>query len=285
MRIGPYEVKAIETGRFALDGGAMFGVVPRVLWQRTNPADERNRIDLAARALLLKHDDGHHILVDNGIGHKSDDKFTDMYKVDFTKHTLEKSLAANGLACDDISDVILTHLHFDHAGGSTCRNADGKIEPTFRKATYHVQKHHFEWATHPIEKDQASFLQDDFMPLVEAGVLKLVEPDATWPGIRLFIADGHSPAQQLPVVSDEERTLFFCADLFPTRAHIRVPFVMAYDNQPVVTIDEKKRVLQDAFDHNWYLFLEHDPEVELVTIRRDEKGYRVDQTQYLDEIA
>ncbi len=275
MKIGSYSVYPIETGRFALDGGAMFGVVPKNLWSKTNPADDQNRITLAMRCLLLVSDDGKKILIDNGLGHKYNEKFANMYRVDHGEFTLDRSLSSVGLSADDITDVILTHLHFDHAGGSTRLDSNGGVVPTFKNARYYVQKKHYEWAQQASEKDRASFLKPDFMPLVETNQLQLVEDaDRLFADIRFFIAHGHSPYQQLPIVSDGKTTIFFCGDLMPTKTHIAIPYVMAYDNQPMVTIEEKKSVLSNAVTNHWLLFFEHDPETAAGTVAKDEKGYR-----------
>lgn len=276
MRIGPYQIHAIETGRFALDGGAMFGVVPKNLWNKTNPADDENRITLAARCLLLVHDNGRKVLIDNGFGHKFNEKFSKIYRTDHQHSSLERSLKALGVKPSDITDAILTHLHFDHAGGSTCKDENGSLSPTFEKATYYVRKEHLEYAHEATEKDRASFLSDDFMPLVERGVLEVLETEAFGlPGIEFFIANGHSPYQQLPIISDGKTTLFFCGDLIPTTTHIGIPYVMAYDNEPLRTIQEKKRLLTTAFDEQWILFFEHDPNTAAAYVRRDERGFRL----------
>lgn len=276
MKIGPYTLHAIETGRFALDGGAMFGVVPKTLWSRSQPADEKNRITLAARCLLLLHDDGRKILIDNGIGHKVDEKFASIYRIDNTHSSLASSLGNLDLDPADITDMVLTHLHFDHAGGSTQRLPDGRVTATFPNARYYVQQRHLDHARHPVEKDRASFLTDDFEPIFQSDTGILLDgPECPLTDIRFFIANGHSPYQQLPILSDGLTTLFFCGDLIPTSTHVNIPYVMAYDNQPLVTIAEKKEILAKAFDENWILFLEHDPEIAAVTVRRDEKGYRL----------
>jgi glyoxylase-like metal-dependent hydrolase (beta-lactamase superfamily II) len=275
MKIGPYKVFPIETGRFALDGGAMFGVVPKNLWNKTNPADDQNRITLAMRCLLLIGDDGKKILIDNGMGHKYSDKFAAMYRVDHSEFTLERSLSSLGLTTDDITDAVLTHLHFDHAGGSTKMDSDGKIVPTFKNAVYYVQKKHYEWGLNASEKDRASFLKPDFMPLIEADRLRLVDDaNSLFPSIQFFIAHGHSPYQQLPIVSDGSTAIFFCGDLMPTKTHVSIPYVMAYDNQPLVTIEEKKTVLSNAIEKKWLLFFEHDPETALGSVIKDDKGFR-----------
>lgn len=275
MRIGNYILHPIETGRFALDGGAMFGVVPKNLWNKTNPADEQNRITLAMRCLLLISDDGRKILIDNGVGHKYNDKFAALYRVDHSQYSLDKSLSALNLSTDDITDAVLTHLHFDHAGGSTKTDAAGNVVPTFKNAQYYVQKKHYEYGLNASEKDRASFLKPDFMPLIDTGKLILVENgDGLFPHIRFFIAHGHSPHQQLPIISDEKTTIFFCGDLMPTKTHVAVPYVMAYDNQPLVTMDEKKKILAQAVDDRWFLFFEHDPETAMGTVIKEEKGFR-----------
>ena len=275
MKIGNYSVHPIETGRFALDGGAMFGVVPKNLWNKTNPADEQNRITLAMRCILLIADDGRKILIDDGMGHKYNDKFGTMYRVDHSQFTLERSLSALDFTPDDITDAILTHLHFDHAGGSTRTDADGKVVPTFKNAKYYVQKKHYEYGLNATEKDRASFLKPDFMPLIESKALNLIDDAGQlFANIKFFIAHGHSPYQQLPIISDGKTTIFFCGDLMPTKTHVSVPYVMAYDNQPLVTIEEKKNILSHAVNENWLLFFEHDPETALGTVMKDEKGFR-----------
>lgn len=275
MRIGTYTVHPIETGKFALDGGAMFGVVPKNLWNKTNPADDQNRISLAMRCLLLIADDGRKILFDNGLGHKYHDKFASIYRVDHSQFTLEKSLSQLGLTTDDITDAVLTHLHFDHAGGSTKTDTVGKVEPTFKNAKYYVQKKHYEYGLNASEKDRASFLKPDFMPLMESKKLNLVtDADSLFDNVSFFIAHGHSPYQQLPIISDGTTTIFFCGDLMPTKTHVSVPYVMAYDNQPLVTIDEKKKILSQAVEGKWALFFEHDPDTAMGTVISDEKGYR-----------
>lgn len=280
MKIGPYEVHSLETGRFALDGGAMFGIVPWVFWSKTHPPDERQRIDLAARCLLIRGN-GKNILVDDGNGTKWNDKLKDIYKLDNSQHDLVRSLKQHGLTPGDITDVILTHLHFDHAGGSTMR-VNGTVVPTFPNARYYVQKKHWELAQQPTEKDRGSFMQDDFLPLKEHGVLELVDGEfELFPGIELIVCNGHTAAQQLPKVSDGKTSLLFCCDLFPTVSHLPYPYVMAYDVRPLVTIEEKKRILPRAYEEQWILFFEHDPATEAVTVKAGEKGFVVDKTMKL----
>jgi glyoxylase-like metal-dependent hydrolase (beta-lactamase superfamily II) len=272
MRIGSYELHAIETGRFALDGGAMFGVVPRPLWEKTNPPDERNRITLAARALLLVGD-GRRILVDTGNGDKFDEKFGSMYRMESGRSILAASLARYQLTPADITDVILTHLHFDHAGGATSREGE-HIVPTFPNAAYYVQRQHWEAALHPTERDRASFIPHDFMPLHEAGVLRLVEGETEiLPGIRARIVNGHTSALQCPLISDGRTTLLYCADLIPLSSHMHLPWIMAYDLRPLVTLEEKRTILDVAAREHWIMFFEHDPAVKAGVVERAEKGY------------
>ena len=276
MKIGPYEVLPIETGRFALDGGAMFGVVPWVFWTKTNPPDERRRITLAARCLLIRGN-GKVILVDDGNGTKFSEKLKDIYRLDNSQSDLISSLALHGVAPGDVTDVILTHLHFDHAGGST-KVENGKLVPTFPRARYYVQKAHWELAKKPTEKDRGSFMRDDYEPLMEHGVLEFVEGEIElFPGIKMLVCNGHTTAQQLPKISDGKTSLLFCCDLFPTISHLPLPYVMAYDVRPLVTIEEKKKVLARAYEERWKLFLEHDPEVEAITVKSSEKGFVVDE--------
>ncbi len=276
MQIGSYKLRSIETGEFALDGGAMFGVVPRTLWERVAPPDDRNRVQLALRALLLEEIDGPaRILVDTGIGTKWAPKLADIYGVDHGKLSVERSLQDHGLTTGDITDVLLTHLHFDHAGGATTRRGD-EVVPTYENARYWVQRRNLEWARNPTEKDRASYLAENFEPLVEHGVLELLEGPGPWrPGIELILSDGHTTAMQLPLVSGPEGALVYCADLIPTAAHMAVPWVMAYDNQPLVTIEEKKELLGRGLDGDWLFFFEHDIHGPAARVQHTNKGYSV----------
>lgn len=274
MRIGRYELHAIETGWFALDGGAMFGVVPKTLWEKKIPADERNRIGLAVRALLLVETGGtRRILVDTGVGQKWDAKMADIYGVDHSRLRLETSLAAHGLAASDITDVLLTHLHFDHAGGATTQ-VGGRIVPTFANATYWVQRRNLEWARDPNEKDRASYLHENWVALEEAGVLRLTDGPGEWlPGIELLLSEGHTRGMQLPLVRGPEGALLYCADLIPTAAHVPVPWHMGYDLYPVTVMEEKRAILERAVAEGWTLFFEHDPHGPAATVARTNKGY------------
>jgi len=274
MKIGSYTLSSIETGRFALDGGAMFGVVPWVFWSKTNPPDERQRITLAARCLLIRGE-GKTILVDTGNGSKWNDKLKDIYHLDNSQFELEKSLANAGVKPEEVTDVILTHLHFDHCGGST-KFTNGKLVPTFPNATHYVQKAHWNLALNPTDRDRASFMKDDFMLLHEKGMLKFVEGEMElFPGISVLVCNGHTTAQQLPLISDGKTTLLFCCDLVPTTSHIPFPYIMGYDVRPLVTLEEKKKIIPRAEKEGWILFFEHDPETVAVTLQKGEKGYSI----------
>jgi len=271
MRIGQYEVHAINAGRFALDGGAMFGVVPRPLWERANPPDDRNRIAMAARCLLVTGN-GHTILVDTGNGTKFSGKLADIYKMDLSPGTIDHELSRFGLTSADITDVLLTHLHFDHAGGSTKMTSEGP-RPAFPHAKYYVQRDHWKAALHPTERDKASFFPDDFLPLEREGVLELLDGEGElFPGIHLRMFHGHTTALQCPTIRSNGHTLFFCADLVPLAAHLQLPWIMGYDLRPLITLEEKRDILDTAAEDKWQLVLEHDPVVEGVTVRHGGKG-------------
>lgn len=274
MHIGTYELTALETGRFYLDGGAMFGVIPKTLWNRTNRSDERNRIELSLRTLVIR--DGERcIMVDTGIGENWDKKFSDIYGVDHSRFSLEKSLHEVGLSRDDFTDVIITHLHFDHAGGATYRNERGEAIPTFPNATYHVQKKHYEWALNPSEKDRASFVTERFVPLYEKGRLQLLEGEVEFlPGIYIKLSDGHTIAQQNVLVTDGKKKLYHPGDMIPTSSHVPLPFIMGYDNYPLVTLEEKKSVMRRAVEEDWILFFEHDPERAATHVEKTDKGFK-----------
>ena len=275
MRIGPYELSSIETGWFALDGGAMFGVVPRALWARKITPDDRGRIGLALRALLIQEVDGdRNILVDTGIGQKWDAKNADIFGVDHTRLELERGLAEHNLATGDITDVLLTHLHFDHAGGATKKVGDSVV-PTFENATYYVQQANLEWAKSPTEKDRASYRAENFEALLREGVLELMDGPGEWlPGIELILSDGHTRAMQLPHVHGPEGHVAYCADLIPTSAHVPTPWVMAYDNFPLTTMKEKQVILERACAEDWTLIFEHDPFGPAAKVECGSRGYK-----------
>jgi len=271
--IGPYTLYAIETGRFALDGGAMFGIIPKPLWERRIAADDRNRIPLHMRCLLLQSTD-RCILIDNGLGTSYSDKFADIYAVDHQFATLSASLTRVGVAPADVTDVILTHLHFDHCGGSTRRTEEGELELVFPNAQHYVQRSHWDWAAAPNVREEGSFLEDNLAPLGAAGQLQFVDGDEElFPGITVHPVHGHTEAQQIVKISDTQgNTLVFVADLLPTTAHLAPAWNMAYDVRPLQTIDEKAAFLDDAVDGGWSLFFEHDPEVAVADVHRTDRG-------------
>ena len=273
MKVGKYSVDFLETGTFALDGGAMFGVVPKPLWEKTNPSDNANRITLGARCLLLQRS-GKKILVDTGLGENWDEKFTNIYAVDQKNSSLVTSIGNFGLTPDDITDVIITHLHFDHTGGST-KLYNGKMIPAFPNAEYHIQRKHFEWASKPSFKDKASFVKDRFVPLMEEGVLRLHDGNEFDDGISFEVMNGHSFSMQMVKIFDSSKTLLYCADLIPTSSHIPLPYIMGYDLQPLITLEEKKKILPKAVEEEWILLFEHDPEILGATVSMSEKGFKV----------
>lgn len=281
--IGPYELYTIETGRFGLDGGAMFGIVPKPLWERRIEADEKNRIPLHMRCLLLEGD-GRVILIDNGLGDKVDEKFRSIYAVDQEVSNLQSSLDTAGFSVEDVTDVVLTHLHFDHCGGSTTRR-DGGLRLTFPNARYHVQRAHWEWARKPNVREAASFLDENLEPLAQSDQLLLLNgPGPLFQGIETITVDGHTEAQQLVKIADEERTLVFVADLLPTTAHLREAWIMAYDVRPLVTLHEKGRFLGLAVMEGWDFFFEHDPVVAVGTPVRTGRGIEIDEARSLEDL-
>lgn len=270
MKIGPYRISSLETGRFGLDGGAMFGVVPKTLWSRSNPSDERNRIPLAMRALLIL-DDKRKILVDVGCGHKFSDKLKKIYRLDHSRYTLPGSLAAHGLGPEDITDVILTHFHFDHAGGAT-RQRNDRLELTFPSARHYIQRSQWERALNPSEKDRGSYMAMDIEPFRDHSQLEILEgPCELFPGLQLLISNGHTPGLQMVKIQDGGTTLFYCGDMMPTASHLPLPYLMGYDLYPLTTIEEKRRYLQQACEENWIIALEHDPVEQAIRIQPGRK--------------
>lgn len=274
LKIGDYEVHPIPTGIFGLDGGAMFGTVPKVLWEKAIPADEKNRIPMEARALLLKGSQ-RKILIDSGnggdfvakYGEKLGNQFAEMYNVKNDGPSLLKSLAHHEVKPEDITDVIFTHLHFDHCGGGT-KSLDGKIVPTFTNAQYYVQKANYETALKPNRREKASYFAVNFQTLIEHKVLHLLEGETEnfLPQISASLTNGHTQGQQTIRINDGNTTLVYCADLIPTSAHIRLAWIMGYDLNPLCLIDEKQKLLEQAAEKSWYLFFEHDPLVDLCLV-------------------
>jgi glyoxylase-like metal-dependent hydrolase (beta-lactamase superfamily II) len=255
MNVGPYTISLLETCRFGLDGGAMFGVVPKTLWQRAYAeSDDLNRIPMAAKVLCIRGN-GRCILVDTGNSPYMPERLASIYKMDFSEHNIEHSMVIQGVSPDEVTDVIFTHLHFDHAGGAML--ADGT--PRFSRARHYVQKEHYNWALSPSEKDRASFMPEMYLPLVEAGMMELLDgPGELFPGITVLPLYGHTQAMQGVKISDGTTTVFFPADLMPTGAHVPVPYVMGYDNFPLTTIQEKKNLLPQIIDEQWVVVFEHD---------------------------
>ena len=274
---------SINTGYFKLDGGAMFGVVPKSIWHKLNPADKNNMCTWALRCLLIEDGD-RLILVDNGIGDKQNAKFFSYYYL-HGKDTLDKSLAKNGFKRDDITDVFLTHLHFDHCGGSIIKEGK-KLVPAFKNAVYWSNKRHWKWATNSNEREKASFLSENILPIKESGQLRFIESDAGhFPAsVSIHQVFGHTDAMMLPQVKYKGRTIVFMADLLPSAAHIPLSYVMAYDMFPMTTLQEKKSFLKKAQEGDYVLFFEHDPKIECCTLKLTEKGVRQNKTFRLEEL-
>lgn len=282
-KIGGYNLYTIETGRFGLDGGAMFGIVPKPLWERKIPADSRNRIPLNMRCLLIEGE-GRLMLIDNGLGDKYDEKFADIFGVDQEYAELNRSLNAHGFSVDDVTDLIITHLHFDHCGGSTRRNGD-QLEMVFKQARHWVQGKHWEWAQHPNVRERNSFLAENLEPMKASGQLEFLDGKTEIaPGIEVFAVGGHTEAMQLVKIVGEERTLVYAADLLPTHAHIPSAWNMAYDLYPMKTIQEKEAFLAQALENQWHLFFEHDPEVEIASLEKTARGAKITGKRPLTEL-
>lgn len=279
----------IESGNFKLDGGAMFGVVPKSLWQRTNPADANNMIDIAARCLLIEDGD-RLILIDTGMGNKQSDKFFGYYFL-WGNDSIDNSLKNYGFHREDITDVFMTHLHFDHCGGSIQWNKDKTgYEPAFKNAHYWSNSKHWQWATQPNRREKASFLKENILPMEESGQLKFTSlPENrllknSELGFDIFFADGHTDKQMIPLITYKDKIIAFMADLLPTAGHLPLPFVMGYDTRPLLTLDEKEEFLNKAADENYYLFLEHDAHNQIITVKHTDKGVRLDRTYTTKDI-
>jgi len=274
----------IETGYFKLDGGAMFGVVPKVLWSRTNPADENNLCPWAMRSLLVE-DGNRLILIDNGIGDKQDDKFLKHYYLHGDVN-LHSSLAKHGFSADDVTDVFLTHLHFDHCGGSVKWNADRtSFEMTFKNAKYWSNKEHWQWATEPNNREKASFLRDNIIPIQEAGHINFVEKEGElFNNFKTLFVNGHTEAQMIPHITYKDKTIVFAADLLPSTGHIPLPYVMGYDTRPLLSLTEKEKFLKQAAEQEYVLYLQHDNYSECCTVEQTDRGVRLKETFTLSEI-
>lgn len=272
----------INAGNFKLDGGAMFGVVPKSLWQRTNPSDGNNMIDIAARCLLIEDGD-RLILIDTGMGSKQSDKFFGYYYL-WGNDTIDRSLAKYGFHKNDITDVFMTHLHFDHCGGGVQWNKNKTgYELAFKNATFWSNENHWKWATKPNKREKASFLKENILPIEESGQLKFTSLSNEYIlknsqlGFDIFFANGHTDKQMIPMIKYKEKTICFMADLLPTAGHLPIPFVMGYDTRPLLTLDEKEHFLNLAADNNFYLFLEHDAHNPIITVKHTEKGVRLNE--------
>jgi glyoxylase-like metal-dependent hydrolase (beta-lactamase superfamily II) len=268
------KISILNTGYFKLDGGAMFGIVPKRLWQKLNPPDDNNLCTWAMRCLLVQTDN-RNIIVDTGMGSKKGDKFLDFFEP-HGQDTLLNSLQKHGLTAEAISDVFLTHLHFDHAGGAVRWTEAGTPEPTFPNATYWTNALHYDWACNPNERERASFISDNFRPLEAAGQVKFIpvkEGDTEWlPGFHIRFVYGHTEAMMIPILKSEEHTYIYCADLIPSSGHIGMPYIMSYDVRPLATLFEKEKLLADAAENNFRLIFEHDPIIQACTLTRDARG-------------
>ena len=274
MRLYP-----IEAGNFKLDGGAMFGVVPKTLWERTNPSDYKNRIEMASRCLLVE-EGKRLILIDTGMGNKQGDSFFRHYGL-WGDYSLVSSLALAGFHPDDITDVFFTHLHFDHCGGAVNKDNSGKLIPAFKNAYYWVHKSHWEWATFPNAREKASFLPDNILPLEQSGQLKFIEDpgpfikETPFP-FSIQLIDGHTEKQMLPLIEYQGKKILYAADLVPTVGHIPIPYIMGYDTRPLLTLKEKEQILRNSFEKEVLLFLQHDPHHQLISLQNTEKGIRME---------
>ena len=279
----------IESGNFKLDGGAMFGVVPNTIWNKTNPADANNLIDIAARCLLIE-DGNRMILIDTGMGNKQSEKFFGYYSL-WGSHSIDKSLAKYGFHRDDITDVFMTHLHFDHCGGSIQWNSDKTgYEPAFKNAKFWTNDNHWEWATKPNNREKASFLTENILPMKESGQLNFIKRPCSdflsqsELGFGIFFADGHTEKQMIPHIQYKDKTIVFCADLLATAGHIPLPYIMGYDTRPLLTLDEKEKFLNAAATNNYYLFLEHDAHNQIITVENTEKGVRLKEVFTCEDV-
>jgi glyoxylase-like metal-dependent hydrolase (beta-lactamase superfamily II) len=283
------KIYPIEAGNFKLDGGAMFGVVPKTIWNKTNPADENNLIDIAARCLLIE-DGKRLILIDTGMGNKQSEKFFSYYSL-WGSHSLDSSLAKYGFHRDEVTDVFMSHLHFDHCGGSVNWNAQKTgYEVAFKNAKFWTNDNHWEWATKPNNREKASFLSENILPMQESGQLHFIQRNdsdfisKSELDFGIYFVDGHTEKMMLPHIQYQNKTIVFCADLIPTAGHLPLPYVMGYDTRPLLTMPEKAKFLQAAVEHNYYLWLEHDAHNQIITVENTEKGIRLKEVFRCEDI-
>ena len=293
------KIYPIEAGNFKLDGGAMFGVVPKTIWNKTNPADENNMIDIAARCMLIE-DGNRLILIDTGMGNKQSEKFFGYYSL-WGNHSLDKSLAKYGFHSDDVTDVFMTHLHFDHCGGSVNWNATKTgYEVAFKNAKFWTNVNHWEWAIKPNAREKASFLSENILPILESGQLNFIKrPESDFGhedegrtgvaisdelGFGILYVNGHTEKMMLPHIEYRDKTIVFCADLIPTAGHLPIPYVMGYDTRPLLTLPEKTKFLNAAVEKNYYLWLEHDAHNQIITVENTEKGFKLKEVFNCEDI-
>jgi glyoxylase-like metal-dependent hydrolase (beta-lactamase superfamily II) len=277
-RLGSVQARLLTVSKFALDGGAMFGIVPRPVWEREYQPDEKGRIKLVSRSLVLRFEDqGRIAIVDSGMGKAWSDKDSRRYCIDLSAPSIADALMSIGISTDEVTDAVMTHLHFDHAGGWTERNSDGKSTPVFANARHHVQKKQWDWAKKPSVRDKGSFFFESFKCIADAGLLNLLDGSfEVLPGLDVIALNGHTPGFQIPVVSGAGKKIAFLADLVPTSAHAKSAWIMAYDLFPLETIEEKKLILSRAADEDWVVALEHDPNIEAATVKRDGPEFFLD---------
>ena len=276
MKIGKYDLYSVETSEFGLDGGAMFGIIPKPVWEKKVSADELNRVNMVTRSLLLVSDEKK-ILIDTGNGTKWEEKYKQIYDINTDQYNIEKSLGKYGFSSEQITDVICTHMHFDHIGGNT-KIKSGEVVPTFPNAKYWISEENWKLANHPSQKDAGSFIEHDWKVLAENQMIEIIDGREPFiEGIETFVTNGHTPGLLHPIVSDGSNKLFYGADIFPMVAHIPIPWVMAYDVQPVVTMKEKQKLLQKMEREDWILFFEHDPHIQACTVHKDGKHYKLNK--------
>ena len=276
MKIGKYNLYSVETSEFGLDGGAMFGIIPKPVWEKKVSADELNRVNMVTRSLLLVSDEKK-ILIDTGNGTKWEEKYKQIYDINTDQYNIEKSLGKYGFSSEQITDVICTHMHFDHIGGNT-KIKSGEVVPTFPNAKYWISEENWKLANHPSQKDAGSFIEHDWKVLAENQMIEIIDGREPFiEGVETIVTHGHTPGLLHPIVSDGSNKLFYGADIFPMVAHIPIPWVMAYDVQPVVTMEEKQKLLQKMEREDWILFFEHDPHIQACTVHKDGKHYKLNK--------